>query len=145
MRMVEMGVDGDQRSRIVAVREVLTGPIAAGEGSFETVWSTTEFPPEVRVPRRGPDEAAEDNIGSTVLSSGFLVVKQPPNFRRAMHRTDTLDYAVVLAGSITLIADEGSIDLKPGDTVVTPGLRHGWAAGAEGCCMAVVVLPLADI
>ena len=43
-----------------------------------------------------------------------------------MHRTETVDYAVVLEGEITLIMDEGDVKLKAGDVVIQRGTNHAW-------------------
>ncbi|WP_281689752.1 hypothetical protein [Pseudonocardia thermophila] len=64
-----------------------------------------------------------------------------PGRRTAMHRTATLDYDVVLSGSMTLILGDGSrTELAPGDAVVIPGLDHAWEAGPEGCVLSVVMI-----
>ena len=44
-----------------------------------------------------------------------------------MHRTETLDYGVVIEGEITLIVDAGETRLVPGDVVVQRGTNHAWA------------------
>jgi len=44
-----------------------------------------------------------------------------------MHRTETVDYAVVLEGEITLLLDEGEVSLKAGDIVIQRGTNHAWS------------------
>jgi mannose-6-phosphate isomerase-like protein (cupin superfamily) len=44
-----------------------------------------------------------------------------------MHRTETLDYAVVLEGEITMLLDEGEVNLKAGDVVIQRGTNHAWS------------------
>ena len=44
-----------------------------------------------------------------------------------MHRTETVDYAVVLEGEITLILDDGDVSLKAGDVVIQRGTSHAWS------------------
>ena len=44
-----------------------------------------------------------------------------------MHRTETVDYAVVLEGEITLLLDEGDVQLKAGDVVIQRGTSHAWS------------------
>ncbi|HKA45119.1 MAG TPA: cupin domain-containing protein [Burkholderiales bacterium] len=44
-----------------------------------------------------------------------------------MHRTETVDYAVVLEGEITLLFDEGEVELKAGDVVIQRGTSHAWS------------------
>jgi hypothetical protein len=61
--------------------------------------------------------------------------------RPDMHATRTLDYAVVLAGEVTLILDGGEVTLKPFDTVVQRGTSHTWEnRGAEPALIAFVLL-----
>jgi quercetin dioxygenase-like cupin family protein len=44
-----------------------------------------------------------------------------------MHRTESLDYAVVLEGEITMLLDEQDIVLKAGDIVIQRGTNHAWS------------------
>ena len=44
-----------------------------------------------------------------------------------MHRTETIDYAVVLEGEITLVLDDQDVVLKTGDVVVQRGNNHSWS------------------
>jgi mannose-6-phosphate isomerase-like protein (cupin superfamily) len=44
-----------------------------------------------------------------------------------MHRTETLDYAVVLEGEITMLLDDSEVDLKAGDVVIQRGTNHAWS------------------
>jgi mannose-6-phosphate isomerase-like protein (cupin superfamily) len=59
-----------------------------------------------------------------------------------MHRTNTVDYAVVLEGEIWLEMDRGkTIHLKRGDTVIQNGTRHAWRnKGQENATMLYVIL-----
>ena len=44
-----------------------------------------------------------------------------------MHRTQTLDYAVVLEGEITMLLDDSEVNLKTGDVVIQRGTNHAWS------------------
>ena len=44
-----------------------------------------------------------------------------------MHRTESLDYAVVLEGQMTLVMDDQIIVLNQGDVVVQRGTNHAWS------------------
>ena len=44
-----------------------------------------------------------------------------------MHRTETVDYAVVLDGEIYLVLDEGEVKLTTGDVVIQRGTNHAWS------------------
>jgi hypothetical protein len=43
-----------------------------------------------------------------------------------MHTTRTVDYIVLLSGKVTLLLDEGEVDLEPFDVVVQRGTNHAW-------------------
>lgn len=58
-----------------------------------------------------------------------------------MHRTDSLDYAVILTGEIYMMMDEDEILLKAGDTVVQQGTNHAWSnRGTEPCQIAFILI-----
>jgi mannose-6-phosphate isomerase-like protein (cupin superfamily) len=58
-----------------------------------------------------------------------------------MHRTQTVDYIVLLSGEVTLILDEGEVDLKPMDVVVQRGTNHAWEnRGSEPAVLAGVLV-----
>mgnify|MGYP001095211177 FL=1 len=44
----------------------------------------------------------------------------------AMHKTDTIDYIILLKGDVTLILDQEEVDIKPHDVVVQRGTNHAW-------------------
>jgi hypothetical protein len=56
-----------------------------------------------------------------------------------MHRTDSLDYWVILHGEITLSTDKDEIHLKPGDTLVVRGANHTWVKASGEPYLAVTV------
>lgn len=59
-----------------------------------------------------------------------------------MHTTATVDFEVVLSGTVVLELDDGAtVTLRRGDTVVQNGTRHRWSnPGAEPACLAVVLI-----
>ena len=57
-----------------------------------------------------------------------------------MHRTDTVDYAVVLQGSITMLLDEEDVELSAGDVVIQNGTSHAWANRGQAPCLIAFVL-----
>jgi quercetin dioxygenase-like cupin family protein len=57
-----------------------------------------------------------------------------------MHRTDTVDYAVVLQGSITMLLDDEDVELSAGDVVIQNGTNHAWANRGQAPCLMAFVL-----
>lgn len=57
-----------------------------------------------------------------------------------MHRTETIDYGIVLEGEIVLIVDEGETTVRAGDIVVQRGTNHGWANRTNQNCRIAFIL-----
>ena len=57
-----------------------------------------------------------------------------------MHRTETVDYGVVIEGELTLVLDQGEVQLKPGSVVVQRGTNHAWANRSGKPCRMLFVL-----
>jgi mannose-6-phosphate isomerase-like protein (cupin superfamily) len=58
-----------------------------------------------------------------------------------MHRTSTVDYAVILSGEIDMLLDEADVHLKAGDVVVQQATNHAWTnRGSEPCRIAFILI-----
>ena len=63
----------------------------------------------------------------------------------AMHKTETVDYIILLKGDVTLILDEEAIDIKPFDVVVQRGTNHAWVNNGTEPALLIAVLIDSDI
>lgn len=58
-----------------------------------------------------------------------------------MHRTQSLDYAIVLSGEIDMLLDDSEVHLKTGDVIIQQGTNHAWVnRGKETCRIAFVLI-----
>ena len=57
-----------------------------------------------------------------------------------MHRTESVDYGVVIEGELTLILDQGEVVVRPGSVVVQRGTNHAWANRSGKPCRILFVL-----
>ncbi|MBB4953639.1 mannose-6-phosphate isomerase-like protein (cupin superfamily) [Agrobacterium vitis] len=57
-----------------------------------------------------------------------------------MHRTESVDYGVVIEGEMTLVLDDGEALLKPGSVVIQRGTNHAWANRSGKMCRMLFVL-----
>jgi hypothetical protein len=57
-----------------------------------------------------------------------------------MHRTQSIDYGIVLEGEVTLILDEGETLVRAGDIVIQRGTNHGWANRSGRNCRIAFML-----
>ena len=67
-------------------------------------------------------------LGTAPPASGtrFAVIDFPPDNKPHMHRTETIDYVLVLSGEIEMDMDASSVKLKAGDVMVQRGTNHAW-------------------
>ena len=62
-----------------------------------------------------------------------------------MHKTETVDYAIVLEGEIVLLLDDDDVPLKAGDVVIQRGTNHCWVNRSDKPCrMAYILIDGAD-
>ena len=57
-----------------------------------------------------------------------------------MHRTRSLDYAVILSGEIYMMLDDTSVHLRQGDVIVQQATNHGWVNHSTQPCRILFVL-----
>jgi quercetin dioxygenase-like cupin family protein len=102
------------------------------------VWSTGEFPADNGDERDGAArEVATTDPNGTV----FRIVEYRPGVAPRNHRTESIDYAVVLAGEIDLQLEGETVQLRAGDVLVQRGTVHNWVnRGAEPCVIAFVLV-----
>ena len=62
-----------------------------------------------------------------------------------MHKTETIDYIILLKGEVTLLLDEEEVDLKPFDVVVQRGTNHAWVCKGQEPALFIAVLIDAEI
>jgi len=57
-----------------------------------------------------------------------------------MHRTESVDYGIVISGEMTLVLDKVETLLKAGDVVVQRGTNHAWANRSGKPCRMLFIL-----
>ncbi|MGH3210914.1 MAG: cupin domain-containing protein [Trebonia sp.] len=92
---------------------------------FYELWATDSAPAAIDAvspgPGAGPLSVAPARNG-TVLRINEL----PPGAGSPMHRTQTVDYGIVLDGEVVLVLDDSETALRTGDVVVQRGTNHRW-------------------
>ncbi len=73
----------------------------------------------------------------------FRVVEYQPGVAPRNHRTETVDYAVVLSGEIEMDLDGARVQLRQGDALVQRNTIHNWVnRGSRPCVIAFVLVPM---
>jgi mannose-6-phosphate isomerase-like protein (cupin superfamily) len=57
-----------------------------------------------------------------------------------MHRTQSIDYGIVIEGEVTLILDDSEVTVRPGSVVIQRGTNHGWANRSHKPCRMLFIL-----
>jgi mannose-6-phosphate isomerase-like protein (cupin superfamily) len=107
-----------------SLREVGVPPPANG-----TIFRIVDFPPEAGGRSR---DAILAEMGISDHGGGR---------HHAMHRTRSIDYAVVLDGEIDMLLDDSEVHLTAGDVLVQQGTNHAWVnRGSRTCRVAFVLI-----
>lgn len=88
------------------------------------------------------DAAAEARLPPEMIAKGITnaPAKGIPVKHPLMHRTRSLDYAMILAGEIDMMLDDTSVHLKPGDVIVQQATNHAWVNHGKEPCRILFVL-----
>jgi quercetin dioxygenase-like cupin family protein len=138
LRRVVTGHDDEGRA-IVAIDEICDNVTSRRPNHAScVVWSTGSFPADNADKTDGAKRAvATTDPGGTV----FRVVQYEPGVAPRNHRTESLDYAVVLSGEIDMELDGSVVHLRAGDVLVQRGTVHNWVnRGTQPCVIAFVLI-----
>ena len=166
IRRVVTGLDTDNKASTLFDSRLMLKPGPYGIAAVN-LWITDSYPPTLTF---NDDDPATKPIGISPPDNGtkLRVVEFPPldpateaklepNFlmksvgdraparglpvkHPLMHRTRSLDYAVVLSGEIDMMLDASLVHLKPGDVVVQQATNHGWINHGTQPCRILFVL-----
>ena len=106
-------------------------PILKGANAFNVVYTTSEFPVSLDNDKdlQTHDEVLSSNKLGLVNKNGTVcrIVDFAPGVAPLMHRTQSLDYGVVLEGTMEMLLDSGETSLlHRGDVAVQRATMHGW-------------------
>lgn len=139
IRRVVTGHSAEGRAK-VEIDENVKNMISNRPGaSSSVIWATKGFP----VNNDGFSDPTSGSFKTTVEGGTvFRVVRYEPGVTPRNHRTDSIDYAVVISGAIEMQLDDGvAVKLKAGDVLVQRGTIHNWVnRGTEDCIIAFVLI-----
>ena len=139
IRRVVTGHDANGKA-IVSIDEIVHGEPRRPGADAAMIWTSVGFP----INNDGSDDEAKREGVATTLPGGtvFRILALEPGNGPRMHRTDSLDYAVVMAGEVDMELDDGVVaHCKAGDVIVQRGTVHNWLnKGTETCVLAFVLM-----
>ena len=139
MRRIVTGHDEDGHSVFRSIDELTPTNIPSGDAAFATIWSTAEVPADLN----DESDGSVRDVGLTLNGgSVFRVVDMLPGGESPMHRTNSLDYGIVISGEVELELDHGAVEVcRAGDIIVQRGTIHLWRnVSADTPCRVVFVL-----
>src|SRR5204862_4742766 len=98
-----------------------------------TILRVVEFPPDAQWRGKADARAGFKSIGAAHVTDQSSADPM-------MHRTSTVDYAIVLKGEIHAVMDEGETLLKAGDILVQRGTNHSWSVRGNDPAIVAFVL-----
>lgn len=103
------------------------------------MWATQHIPADNLDPTDGPHRPTATTLPNGVV---FRILCYAPGTSGRMHRTNSVDYGVVLSGKIILQLEEGTeVSLEAGDVLVQRGTAHNWInRDAQPCTIAFVLI-----
>jgi quercetin dioxygenase-like cupin family protein len=101
--------------------------------------STDSSPPPSGLPGRASLLGADRTAGVV----NWYFIDFPPGETTPFHHTHSLDFDVVVAGSIDVLLDDGTHRLERGDAIFLKGVDHAWRTHDEACRMSVAVVATA--
>ena len=123
---------------MAAAEEPTLGPRRQMPERNGTVLRIHHYPPEAEAVRRM--SVAESRKAFAALGNEAASTFGQGGRHPLMHRTETIDYAIVLAGEITMVLDDSEVALKAGDIVVQCGTNHAWSNRSAAPCVIAFVL-----
>ena len=87
-----------------------------------------------------PWEVLQDAAASAFEQIGAAHHRIDTSKHPAMHKTETIDYIILLKGDVSLLLDEEEVRLQPFDTVVQRGTNHAWVNHGKGPALLIAVL-----
>ena len=138
VRRVVTGHDENGRA-VVKIDEICKNIVSRRPGQSScVVWTTESFP----VDNTGDADQGMRQVRTTLKNGTvFRINEFAPGVAPRNHRTDSIDYAIVLSGEIDMELDDSVVHLKAGDVVVQRGTIHNWVnRGTTPCTMAFVLI-----
>ena len=92
------------------------------------------------IPEGIPEDVMQDMAAEAFEKIGAAHHRIDTSKHPAMHKTETIDYIILLKGDVTLILDEEEIDLEPFDVVVQRGTNHAGVNNGTEPALLIAVL-----
>ena len=137
IRRVVTGHDQDGKAIVTSDGTMANVKVMPSGHQGCVMWVTDDSPAEVA----GDQDPALREMGLAPRGSVLRILELAPGKQAFMHRTDTLDYCIVLEGECAMkLDDDAEVVLSAGDILIQRGTWHGWENRGQGPCRLAFVL-----
>jgi mannose-6-phosphate isomerase-like protein (cupin superfamily) len=134
LKITELWVTNEAPANMDSDADRSTRPFQHDPVNGGTIFRWLEFPPESQ------GESFDAGAIFTQLGSENKPTGEMSQKHFSMHRTDSIDYLVVLSGQMQMVMDEGEVTLRPGSCIVQQGTNHAWVNRGSEPCVVVAIL-----
>jgi quercetin dioxygenase-like cupin family protein len=99
------------------------------------IWATDSMPVDL-----SGTEPRTQQLEPAPNGTIFRILELPPGIPPRMHKTETIDYVIVLDGEVDMLLDDSEVHMKAGDVMVQKGTWHGWTNRSDRPCRIAFVL-----
>jgi mannose-6-phosphate isomerase-like protein (cupin superfamily) len=146
IRRVVTGVDKDNKAIVLFDSSLTLKPGGSGNPAAN-LWMT-DSPPDNGTVIRMVEFPPLDPAKEAAMAPDFMMkvvgehapARGLPPKHPLMHRTRTVDYAIIMAGEIDMMLDDAVVHVKAGDVVIQQATNHAWVNRGKEPCRIVFVL-----
>lgn len=141
LRRVVTGHDAANVARVLIDAPPANAKYPPSGATSTLLWVSDAMPADIAV---GVDveDAGARTLGTAPPKDGtrFCVIDYPPHNSGSMHRTETIDYVIILAGEIDMDMDDSTVHCRAGDVLVQRGTNHAWCNRSDAPARVAFVL-----
>jgi quercetin dioxygenase-like cupin family protein len=126
LRRVVTGHAADATAKVLT--DTLVPPQQGrSDAIVHAVWNTAEMPCDIAIGEIIEDRGAlPHRTPPPPNGTRLTIIDYPPGNRGQMHRTETLDYVIIMSGTIEMELDDSTVTMNAGDVMIQRGTIHGW-------------------
>jgi quercetin dioxygenase-like cupin family protein len=130
----------DRNGRSIVIEDAPSKNVMARRPGMEStvIWATDQLVPDL-----ANDRDISADVRTTTVENGTVcrIGLFEPGVAARVHRTESIDYAIVLSGEMDMELDDEVVHIRQGDVIVQRGTVHNWVNnGTEPCMMAFVLI-----
>lgn len=138
VQRIVTGHDEEGRAIFKSEDDTPTRMIPSGDAAFLLIWTTATVPAD----NNDETDGRERDAGLTLNEGSVIrIVDMLPGKESPMHRTNSIDYGIVLKGEIELELDDGAVKtVREGGIIIQRGTNHLWRNRSDAPCRIAFIL-----